>query len=261
MSKLLAAVKKHNFTFNENKSIISIDTVKLLGYVISHKSIKPDPERLEPLRNMHPPKDQKSKQMVIGMFSYYSQFIKNFPDKIQPLVKADTYPINPDAENAFYLLKKDIEASVVTSLDETLPFVVETGASDHALAATLSQNGHPVAFFSKTLSKQEIQYPPIKKEAYAIVEAIRKWRHYLTGQYFTLITDQKAVSFMFDQSKKGKIKNNKIMRWRTELSCYSFNIQHRPVKDNVVTDCLSRDTAYSCSTLNSCENPLDLHKA
>ena len=67
---------------------------------------------------------------VIGMFSYYSQFIKNFSEKIEPLVKADTYPINSDAENAFYLLKKDTEVFVVTSIAETVPFVVETDTSD-----------------------------------------------------------------------------------------------------------------------------------
>ena len=86
-------------------------------------------------------------------------------------------------------------------------------------------------------------------------------RHYLTGQHFTLITDQKAVSFMFDQSKKGKIENDKIMSWRTELSCHNFDIQYRLGKDNIVADCLSRNTAYSCSTLNSPEKLVDLHKA
>ena len=44
LSKLLAAAEKHSFTFNENKSITSVDTGKLLGYLISHKSIKFDPE-------------------------------------------------------------------------------------------------------------------------------------------------------------------------------------------------------------------------
>ena len=51
------------------------------------------------------------------------------------------------------------------------------------------------------------------------------------------------------------------MHWRTELSCYSFGIQYWPGKDNVVADWLSFDTVYSCSTLNSSENLLDLHKA
>ena len=80
---------------------------------------------------MHLPRYQNPKQRLVGMFSDCSQFMKNFSDKVQPIVKADTYPINSDAENAFYQLKKDIETSAVTNIDETLPFVVETDASDN----------------------------------------------------------------------------------------------------------------------------------
>ena len=75
--------------------------------------------------------------------------------------------------------------AVVKTIDEAIPFVVETDASDFSLAATLNQNGQPVAFFSKSLSKHEIHQPAIEKEAYAIVEALRKWKQYLTGCHLT----------------------------------------------------------------------------
>ena len=58
----------------------------------------------------------------------------------------------------------------------------------------------------------------MKKEAYAIIEALRKWRHYLIGRQIQLITDQKYVAFMFDIKHAGKVKNIKIIRWRMELS-------------------------------------------
>ena len=74
----------------------------------------------------------------------------------------------------------------------------------------------------------------LKKEAAAIVESIRTWRHFLISQKFKLITDQKSISFMFDNHKKSKIKNVKISRWRVELSQYKFDIQYRPGKENVV---------------------------
>ena len=51
-----------------------------------------------------------------------------------------------------------------------------------------------------------------------------------------------SVSYMFDQKHKGKIKNDKIMRWRLELSCYSFDIVYRPGKENLAPDALSRMT-------------------
>ena len=46
----------------------------------------------------------------------------------------------------------------------------------------------------------------VEKEAQAIVEAVRYWRHFLTGKHFRLVTDQRSVAFMFNSSPKGKIK-------------------------------------------------------
>ncbi len=89
----------------------------------------------------------------------------------------------------------------MSSINEKLPFVVETDASDIALAATLNQDGRPVAFFSRTLSKCAIHQLSVEKEAASIFEAIRKWRHYLLPHHFTLITDQQSVSYIFDIKK------------------------------------------------------------
>ena len=38
---------------------------------------------------------------------------------------------------------------------------------------------------------------------------------------------------MFDKKNKGKIKNDKIYRWRMELSCFSFDTVYRPGKDKI----------------------------
>ena len=89
---------------------------------------------------------------------------------------------------------------------------METDASEFAIAATLNQDGRAVAFHSRTLSLSEQRHSAIEKEAYAIVEALRKWRHLLIGRHSTLVTDQKSVSFMFDAKHSSKIKNEKILR-------------------------------------------------
>ena len=47
---------------------------------------------------------------------------------------------------------------------------------------------------------------------------------------------------MFDKRHKGKIKNEKFLRWRLELSCFSLDIVYHPGRDNVPTDTLSRAT-------------------
>ena len=156
------------------------------------------------------------------------------------------------------MLKGDIKHAAVASIDESIPFEVETDASDHAVAATLNQGGRPVAFFSRMLSKSELNHSAIEKEAYAIVEALRKWRYLLLGRRFNIVTDQKFVSFIFNKQKSGKVKNEKIERWRFELSEYVFDIVYRPGVDNAGPDTLSR---ISCAIDNNIETLRGIHNS
>ena len=153
------------------------------------------------------------------MFAYYAKWIKDFSFKIKPLTE--------DLLLSFNSLKEDRAKAYVFAIDEHVPFVVETDATDIAISATLNQDGRPVAFDSRMLSKSEIHYVPVEKEARAIVEAVVKWTHYLLGRHFTLVTDQEPVSFVFDGSNQRKIKNEKILRWRINLSCLDYDILYR----------------------------------
>ena len=117
-----------------------------------------------------------------------------------------------EAKTAFGILW----AVVVCTIDEHVPFEVETDASEFAITATLNQNGRPVAFFSNTLQGAEIRHAYIEKEAQAIIETIRHWKHYLTGRHFSIKTDRRSVAYIFNNKQRGKIKNDKIMRWRMD---------------------------------------------
>ena len=119
----------------------------------------------------------------------------------------------------------------------------------------MSQGGRPVAFFSRTLGKGQINYHPSEKEAHAIIEAIRYWRHYLSGKHFRLITDQKSVSFMFNSKRAGKVKNDKMQHWQLELASYSFDISYRPGTENIPADTFTR---LYCSSI-SLDNLNQLH--
>ena len=71
--------------------------------------IQPDPDRPKPLQQLQPPTDSESLKRIHGMFSDYSQWIKNFLKKIRPLISTKQSPLNEDALNAFELLKSDVE--------------------------------------------------------------------------------------------------------------------------------------------------------
>ena len=53
-----------------------------------------------------------------------------------------------------------------------------------------------MALSSRVLLKNEVNHPPVEKEACVIFESVRDWKYYLTGRHFTLITDEEAVIFI-----------------------------------------------------------------
>ena len=241
LQRFLEVAKDNNITLNDRKCEYGLTEITYLGYCISKGSLRPDPGRLQPLKDMPVPLDLPTLRRTLGLLSYYSQWIPNFSSRVLPLLASKSFPLGEEAVQSFNSLREDICRASVAAVDETLPFEVETDASASALAATLSQLGRPVAFFSRVLSPSEKHQPAVEREALAVVEAIRKWRSFLVGRRFKVITDQQAVSFMFDeQGHASKIKNAKILRWRLELSEYQYDIQYRPGVENLSADAISR---------------------
>ena len=60
---------------------------------------------------------------------------------------------------------------------------------------------------------------------------------------------------MFNSKNHGKVKNDKIARWRMELSDFKFDIVYRPGSDNQAADALSRGSCSAiCSSIEALEN-------
>ena len=83
LEKFLEAAKRQNICYNDDKSVFSTRRLPILGYVIEEGVIRPDPERLRPLRDLPVPHDSKSLNRCLGLFSYYSQWIPEFSDRFQ----------------------------------------------------------------------------------------------------------------------------------------------------------------------------------
>ena len=199
----------------------------ILGYRKGTGVVKPDLERLQPLRELPAPHNAKSLKRTLGLFAYYAKWVKGFFDKIERLKKFYFFPLQLEVIQAFESLKQDFENALLSAIDEEQLFVVECDASDVAISATLNQSDEPVTFTYRTLQADERHYPAVKKEATAIIEAVRKWKQFLARRHFVLVTDQKSVAFMLDNHKRTKVKI-KIQRWRLELASLLYTIQHRP---------------------------------
>ena len=93
------------------------------------------------------------------------------------------------------LIQLITSAPVLRRPEYSKPFELTADASNVAIGAVLSQEGHPVTFLSKTFSDQEINWPIYEKEFYAAIYAARKWEHYLLSNIpFVWITDNSALA-------------------------------------------------------------------
>ncbi|XP_054267039.1 uncharacterized protein LOC128989193 [Macrosteles quadrilineatus] len=111
------------------------------------------------------PKDIAALRRAMGLFAHYANLIPKFSEKIQAFSNNQSLPLPPESIQAFHKLKSDISEAVKSPINDEEQFTVETDASDHALSATLSQKGRPVASFSKSLTPTERKHPIVEKEA------------------------------------------------------------------------------------------------
>ncbi len=147
------------------------------------------------------------------------------------------------AEEALDDLKRALmEYPVLRPFDPSLETRVCTDASGVGIGATLEQratNGEPwhaVEYYSAKLSETEQKWMVRDQELYAIVKALQKWRHFLLGQSFEVMTDHASLQYLLSSPDLSK----RAFRWTMKLADYDATIRYMEGKKMVVADFLSR---------------------
>jgi len=109
---------------------------------------------------------------------------------------------------AFQNAKKQwTSGCVLTHYNPSLPITLAADASEYGVGVVISHtfpdgSQRPIAFASCTLTSAKKNYTQIEKEALALIFGVKKFRRYLYGSNFTLITDNKPLLTIMG-SKKG----------------------------------------------------------
>ena len=184
-----------------------------------------------------------------GLISYYGKFIKNFSTKLNPLYnllhKDKAFCWTEIEQEAFESIKLElINSKVLTNFKGSYPLIIEVDASPVGVGCVLLQNirgkDKPIYFASKKLSPAEQNYSQIDREGLALVFAVKKFKYFLLGRKFTARTDHKPLLSLFGPGKPIPDTNARLQRWALLLSQFTFDLEHKPGKDNIVADALSR---------------------
>lgn len=91
-------------------------------------------------------------------------------------------------------------APVLKVFNPALPTRVVCDASQFCVGAVLEQQidakWYPVEYYSKRLSKAERNYSATDREFVAIRLSLDRWRQFLVGIKFLLLTDHAALTYL-----------------------------------------------------------------
>ncbi|XP_058783964.1 uncharacterized protein LOC131658715 [Vicia villosa] len=223
-----------------SKCVFAVPTVHYLGHVISKGMVAPDAEKIQAILDWPQPRSLTALRGFLGLTGFYRRFVKNYATLASPLtdlLRSTKFVWSTEATSAFTELQRTMTNMPVLTLPNfTKKFIVETDASGVAIGAVLSQEGHPIAFFSKKMCPRMQAASVYVREMFAVTEAVKKWRQYLLGQEFHIFTDQKSLRNLLLQ----KVQTPEQQKWAAKLQGFNFEIFYKPGKTNVVADALSR---------------------
>ncbi len=209
------------------------NSVEYLGYILSLEGLRMSEDKVKAILDWPVSWKVKDIQSFLGFANFYRPFIHEYSDIVIPLTrltcKGTPWKFDDKCMAAFNELKQAFtHAPILTHWVPDRQLVVETDASDYAIAAILSiylEDGeiHPIAFLSQSLHNAKLNYDTHDKELLAIFEAFKYWCHYFKGSTDSIdvITDHKNLEYF----STTKILIRWQVRWSEYLSQFNLVIQ------------------------------------
>lgn len=265
LKSVLTRLKDANLTVNLEKCEFFKRSLKYLGYVIDGNGLRTDPGKVSAMLNFPRPTTTTEVKRFIGMCSWYRRFIHNFSTLVAPINdllkgrrKKQSIQWTPEAESAFVKIKQAlISAPILRSPDFTKPFTIQCDASNTGVGGVLTQSIDDeevvIAFCSRSLSRAERNYTVTEKELLALIFSMEKFRPYVEGSHFKVITDHYSLLWL----KRLKEPTGRLARWALKLQQFSFDLEHRKGKFNIVPDALSRATTPETNLITVTRQDMD----
>ncbi|GJW65964.1 ty3-gypsy retrotransposon protein, partial [Tanacetum coccineum] len=220
----LALLHDHRFFAKLSKCCFGQTQVVFLGHVITVARVHVEQEKISAIQSWPIPTSVKEVRGFLGLTRYYRRFvcnIKMIARSLTTLTKKDGFVWSTEALTTFHKFKQALMSTPVLRLpDFSKDFTMECDASSEGVGAILSQEDHPVAYFSKGFSPNNRF-----KSAY----------DHLLGRHFFICTDHYTLKFLLEQ----RITTTEQQRLLLKLMPYDFSVTHRAGKENKGADALS----------------------
>lgn len=246
LKEVAVCLKNAGLTINVEKSKFCMKEIRYLGYIVGNGCLKTDPDKVQAVKNFPTPATVKQVRSFLGMTGWYQRFIPAYASLATPLTDLlgvkGKFTWTDEAQDSFDKLKLClITAPVLSHPDFKKPFVIQCDASGTGVGSVLyqlSDDGleHPIAYMSKKLNAAQRNYSVTELECLAAVLSLKKFRAYVEGMPFKVVTDHASLKWLMTQKDLA----GRLARWSLKLQAFDFTIEHRKGSANIVPDALSR---------------------
>ncbi|XP_062539175.1 uncharacterized protein K02A2.6-like [Armigeres subalbatus] len=246
LEKVLKRFEEKGVILNWEKCKIRVTDFEFLGYHINPQGIMPSDSKRNAILSFRQPQNESEVRSFLGLANYMGKFIPELAAIDEPLRRLTQKDVKfhwgEKEESAFHAIKQKLASAErlgFYKLEDQTSVIAD--ASPHALGGVLVQTdtsgvSRVICYASKSLTDTERRYCQTEKEALALVWSVERFQIYLIGREFNLLTDCKALTFLFTPVSRPCAR---IERWVLRLQSFQYKIVHISGHTNIA-DVLSR---------------------
>lgn len=220
-------LRVYQMKLNPTKCVFGIPAGKLLGFLVSERGIKANPNKIKAITSLGKPANINQVQHMAGRITTLSHFISRLGEKDIPfyqlLNKTGQFIWTDAANEAFKTLKRQLaEPPVLAALADKEKMLLYIAANSKAMSVAVvvecKEEGkeypvqRPVYFVSEVLALSKQRYPHWHKLVFGIFMVSRKLKHYFLEHPITVVSSSPIGDII--QNREDTCR---IAKWAMEL--------------------------------------------
>jgi hypothetical protein len=215
-------LRKYNLMLNPAKSVFEVPTGQLLGFIVSHRGIEVNPEKIKAILDISRHNDLKDVQRLTGCVAAVSRFISRLGKKAMPLYKlmkkSDEFVWTDEADATLKDLKRVLSTAPVLAApgDQELMLLYNVATNRVVSIIIVVERKEeaqeygvqrPVYYVSEVLTESKQRYPHYQKLAYGVFLASRKLNHYFYDHKITVVSKAPLNDIINNSDATGRLRH------------------------------------------------------
>ncbi|XP_071907805.1 uncharacterized protein [Coffea arabica] len=255
LREVLDILLKSRMRLNPKKCTFGVRSGRFLGFLVSRDGIRANPDKLQAIMDMAPPRSVKEVQRLTGRMAALNRFLSRSAVPGLPFFRVLKAPKDfhwtEECQKAFIDLKiylAELPSLTAPEPGETL-FLYLSACNEAVSAVLVREDGgaqRPVYYVSRALQGPETRYSPAEKLVLASVHAARNLHPYFQAHGIVVLTDQPLRQILTKPEVSGR-----MTKWAVELA--EHDIGYRPrkaIKAQALADFLAEGARLSLTELS-----------